>query len=242
MKDRAEYLDSIYKKKDARLKQIKKRRNTIAAITPVFLVCVAVCSFALRPLKTAESVQDAAFAEDDFIAENSEIGQKPSTSEESGGRGSVDGAVTAEPKHLKAIPFEAQYIRTNSGNYMDNAYPSTVFISSVEELNQYYTANKDYYDLERKNGVSSDTTIGFLNACDKYDEEYFKTKMLVLVILEEPSGSISHKVTSVEYDASEIRINIKKTKPEVGTCDMAQWHIIVEIDRINPTASHVVFD
>ncbi|MBQ9920945.1 MAG: hypothetical protein IJO52_02070, partial [Clostridia bacterium] len=66
--------------------------------------------------------------------------------------------------------FSAQYIRTDG--YHDGVrYPVATVIHSVDELNAYYEANKDKYSLERRTDtIYSDSTIGFLDACDKYDE------------------------------------------------------------------------
>ena len=72
-----------------------------------------------------------------------------------------------------AYAFEAQYIRTDG--YSENtSYPYHVVINSREDLEAYYEANKELFDLERKETVYSDTTIGFLDACDKYDDAYFE--------------------------------------------------------------------
>lgn len=71
------------------------------------------------------------------------------------------------------VNYDVQYIRTN-GYHEGTEYPLVKIIRSVDELNAYYKANKDMYDLERRDKVYSDTTIGFLNACDKYDKAYFE--------------------------------------------------------------------
>ena len=126
-----------------------------------------------------------------------------------------------------AYAFEAQYIRTN-GYSEDRSYPYHVVIDSKEELEAYYEANKDLYDLERKEKVYSDTTIGFLDACDKYDKEYFKDRILLMVLLEEGSGSIRHKVERTAANDNGITVDITTIVPEIGTDDMAQWHILIE--------------
>lgn len=141
------------------------------------------------------------------------------------------GEVTAEPM---AYAFEAQYIRTN-GYSEDRNYPFHVIINSKEELEDYYEANKEIFDLERKEKVYSDTTIGFLDACDKYDDTYFERQNLVLIVLEEGSGSIRHEITDVRPHSKENGaldgwdITIDRIVPEVGTDDMAQWHLILEV-------------
>lgn len=133
--------------------------------------------------------------------------------------------------NMKEYDFEAQYIRTNGGK--DGIeYPIVKVIRSVEELNAYYEENKDYFDLERKEKVYSDTTIGFLDACDEYDTAYFKKQMLVFVLLEEGSGSIRHHVENVGITAeNKLVVFIETETPEVGTCDIAQWHIMIELEQ-----------
>lgn len=138
----------------------------------------------------------------------------------------------------EAYAFEAQYIRTNGYSEGRN-YPYHVVIDSKEELEVYYEANKELFDLERKEVVYSDTTIGFLDACDKYDDTYFERQNLVLIILEEGSGSIRHEITDVrrhQVDNGSLDgwdITIKSTAPEVVTDDMAQWHLFLEVQMGN---------
>lgn len=126
------------------------------------------------------------------------------------------------------IPFQAQYIRTDG--YREGAtFPRVVIIRSVEELNAYYEQYRNIFDLERKAQLYSDTTIGFLDACDKYDESYFEGRILIMVLLEEGSGSTRHAVTDVTLtDDGRLYISIDTIVPEIGTCDMAEWHILIE--------------
>jgi len=135
---------------------------------------------------------------------------------------------TPQTDDIKECEFSVQYIRTDG--YHDGVrYPVVTVIHSVDELNAYYQANKDKYSLERRAGaISSDSTIGFLDACDKYDEEYFESKILLMVLLEEGSGSVRHKVERVANGADGITVDITTIVPEIGTCDMAEWHILIE--------------
>jgi len=143
----------------------------------------------------------------------------------------------------EAYAFDAQYIRTD-GYSDDRSYPYHAVISSKAELEAYYEAYKDIYDLERREVVYSDTSIGFLDACDKYDDAYFERQNLVLIVLQEGSGSIRHEITDVrrhrlEDGASDgWAITIDSKAPEVVTDDMAQWHLFLEVqmgDVIKPT-------
>ena len=135
------------------------------------------------------------------------------------------------------IDFVPQYIRTN-GYHDDVEYPVVKIIRSVEELNAYYNENKERYDLERNDKVYSDTTIGFLDACDKYTAEYFEDQILVMVLLEEGSGSIRHNVDNVKIGSNgKLYISISRDVPEVGTDDMAEWHILIEPEKDITVAS-----
>jgi len=134
--------------------------------------------------------------------------------------------VTSTPENLK---FRAQYVRTD-GYHEGVEYPILSLIRSVEELDAYYEQNKSLYFMERREKTSSGSNIGFLDACDCYDEAFFKNQALVLVLLEEGSGSIRHKVTEVlSQPDGTFTLNIQTITPEVGTCDMAEWHIFVEL-------------
>ncbi len=128
-------------------------------------------------------------------------------------------------------PDGVQYIRTNGGSE-GVTFPGVAVIRSVAELNGYYQKNREAFDLERRESVYSDSTIGFLDACDAYDEAYFQSKYLILVLLEEGSGSTRHEVTAVTAQPDgTLAVSIRTIVPEVGTCDMAQWHILLELDR-----------
>ncbi len=138
-----------------------------------------------------------------------------------------DGAILTGKK----VDFEAQYIRTGLNGEED--FPICKVIHSVEELNAYYNENKDKYYLDtRRQNPASDSTIGFLDATDKYDEAYFSEQILIMVLVEEPSGSIRHKVNYVK-DGSDGRlyIDVHRIIPEAGTDDMAEWHILIEPEK-----------
>ena len=130
------------------------------------------------------------------------------------------------------VQWAAQYIRTNGGYEAKVIYPCVRIIHSLQELEDYYNTWHEVFDLERKEKVYSDTTIGFLDACDQYDEAFFEKNYLIFVLLEEGSGSIRHEVRSVEQtEDKKLSISIDRKVPEVGTDDMAEWHIILELSR-----------
>lgn len=124
---------------------------------------------------------------------------------------------------------------TSDNGGPEDGYPYHTVISSRAELEAYYEAYKDIYSLERRETVYSDSTIGFLDACDKYDNAYFERQNLVLIVLQEGSGSIRHEITDVRRHRIENGaldgwdITIDRKVPEAGTEDMAQWHLFLEV-------------
>ena len=88
------------------------------------------------------------------------------------------------------------------------------------------------YDLERRENVYADSSIGFLDACDRYDDAFFARRDLIILVLEEGSGSVRHEIQGVRpyYDNSWL-LTGRRIVPEIGTDDMAQWHILIEIDK-----------
>ena len=126
----------------------------------------------------------------------------------------------------KGLSFDTQHIRTE-GYQGELAFPGVQQISSKTELDKYYENNRSIFDLERK-----ETNTGFLNVCDRYDAAFFETKFLLLILLQEGSGSITHQVTAVaQTPEGKLEVSVASNVPEVGTSDMAHWHIFVELER-----------
>lgn len=126
----------------------------------------------------------------------------------------------------KSEPFRVHYIRTN-GIVEGAQYPITTVITDVVQLQEYYEQNKDLYDFKNEWGDS----VSFQKAVAAYNEAFFENNALILVVLEEGSGSVWHNVERLSRQNGTLQIDIRRTTPEVYTTDMAQWHIILEVDK-----------
>jgi hypothetical protein len=62
----------------------------------------------------------------------------------------------------------------------------------------------------------------------QYSEAFFADNMLVIVTVNEGSGSTRHKVLSVSSDGE---IVIERELAQIGTADMAQWKIVIELAK-----------
>ena len=139
-----------------------------------------------------------------------------------------------EPEE-QTIGFRAQYVRTD-GYHDREGYPKTVWITSAGELREYCEANKDYYWMESVIDPNSGRDVGFTAAVSGYDDAFFADHDLLFVLLEEGSGSVSHGVTQVKAVPSAdgryiLQTEIDRFLPEVGTDDMAEWHIMIEVEK-----------
>ena len=117
-------------------------------------------------------------------------------------------------ENLPSVDFDAQYIRAGSKKEL-SAYPAVKIIRSADEMSRY---------LKKETHMSD----ALVNACQKYDVNYFKEQILIIVLLEEGSGSVRHEVEKVGADNGHAVIQIKSIAPEAVTCDMAWWHILIE--------------
>lgn len=168
-----------------------------------------------------------------------------STTEETQGKTTT---INAESP-LCSVPTKAaenpssvfQAIRTNGRFFQNQEYPDfpyTVIIETSDELKKYIADNEEKFDFSRKDKVYADTTIGFLDAVDKYDDEYFKENSLIIAVTAQPSGSIRYTDASLicppcgkYYDTLIHTLVLTEYHPYMGTDDCADWHIIVEAKK-----------
>lgn len=147
----------------------------------------------------------------------------------------TESATPEVPEDIK-VSLNAQYIRTGelAGYEGESKQPFRV-VHSADELNAYYDEFKDVYYLGRKEKVYADTTIGFLDACDRFDEAFWQKYDLVLAMRTEGSGSIRHEVLTMtrgEYwNDTDWVINVRPLIPEACTCDMATWIFLIEVPK-----------
>ncbi len=126
--------------------------------------------------------------------------------------------------------FDDNIIRT--GYFGDGHDDKLIIIESFDELKEYYINNSENYNLSSNRDVYADTSVGFFDVVKDYDEKWFEENVLVMGMVEEGSGSIRHRIDGV-YLEEDGRISLRYTKlmPEMGTDDMAGWHIMVALKK-----------
>ncbi len=98
-----------------------------------------------------------------------------------------------------------------AGSYEFN-HGSTYIIDSLEELDEYV----------------SHTYNNFNQSVEKYEKSYFEKSAIVIVEITKSTGSSKLKVSSVNIKDTTMVIRFNTRTPNIVTCDMAYWHIIIE--------------
>lgn len=119
--------------------------------------------------------------------------------------------------NITNIEYESMNIQTHL--YIEGMNsPQTDIIKSTNDLDKYIDKFKD------------DTLKDKLS---KYNDEYFKNKVLVIVTIAESSGSNTNKIDRIsKLEGSDtLDVFVERKVSEIGTADMAMWHLIAEIDN-----------
>lgn len=103
--------------------------------------------------------------------------------------------------------------------------PGAQIIGSVESLQDYLSG----FDSLMWDGEGNTIPIAELEALkETYTEEFFQTRRLLCVVVESGSGSNRYELSSLTYDA----VTVSEYTPEAGTCDMAAWLLVAEVDSM----------
>lgn len=99
----------------------------------------------------------------------------------------------------------------------------------------YYKTSYDYkeqisYVIESKEDLEQ--FVKNEEMLEKYDEEYFNEKQLVLVIVPIVSTDISINVKDYSIDNGIMNINCNKFEPSISNCEMGNHNILIEVDKV----------
>lgn len=124
------------------------------------------------------------------------------------------------------LPFEAHYFDTD-GVYAESITMVTA-VRSKSELLEYYTRYKDVFNFDNEDSTHKGVETSFRKAMDTYDDQFFKRSFLVVILLQEGSGSTWHEVEGVQSDGI---VTVKRFTPELFTCDLSTCHFMIELRK-----------
>jgi len=133
------------------------------------------------------------------------------------------------------LTFQASYIRTG-GYSNEKEYPIITICKTLEELKAHEGKISGVKLLSAP--MNSENSVQSVEK--KYDEDFFSSKALIAITLKETSGSIRHEVQKVLKNNDEITVYIGRDVPEIGTMDMAEWTIYVEVNAEDVDSDDIV--
>ncbi len=126
--------------------------------------------------------------------------------------------------------LDVQYVRAD-GDYEVSV--STCIIQSKAELDNYYDENSENYDFQASYCTENYSTTSFDDAVISYDNEFFESNELVLIVFQEDSSLTCHEVVAVEQSGVDFTVTIRRISPDyaydVYIDDKAGWHIFLTL-------------
>lgn len=120
-------------------------------------------------------------------------------------------AVSAEPEQLRLDGYNAGWVDSFVGEY--GAFRQ---VRSTEQLEELASA------IGR---MGKDVTFP-----ESYDDAFFKKYRLVVIPMQSGSGSVRYDVET-DFDGELITITLTPEMPGAGTADMADWLVLVPLER-----------
>lgn len=125
-----------------------------------------------------------------------------------------------EVPQAEGIPFDAQSVRILWREGLCEL-PQIQVIRDREELSAA---------LQNEEGYESSADL-LDELADSCSDAFFAEQELLLLRLEEGSGSISHEVRAVEQGPEGVTVSVRRQVPEICTADMAAWLLFIRVPR-----------
>jgi hypothetical protein len=144
----------------------------------------------------------------------------------------ISGAYTPEipPALFDAANFHrVNWSADGSGFMLDRTdNPELFLVSSIR-----YTPAVPIYDRAAlgKFVADGDRLFGFNSIFTPYDEVFFENNMLVVLYVEEGSGSVTHEIGGVTIENGAMKIGVVSATPQGGTDDMLARFIVLECSK-----------
>lgn len=101
------------------------------------------------------------------------------------------------------------------------SYPHIMAVNTLAEWESLYLGCS----------ASSVSDGGFTEGLAALDEAFFAEQSLLILYREESSGSNRHRVDQVIVEDGTVTVTLTTLEPEIFTCDMAYWAILIPIDK-----------
>ena len=114
------------------------------------------------------------------------------------------------------VDFDVNYL-TNTGVKVESE--DITLIKSQEELKEY-----------RNSSRFSEAEEDVIQKLDSYSPEFWEEKMLIVINLQEITGSSEITVKDIDFNDSEAVVKLKRKTPQVADDSIKIWSIFIELD------------
>lgn len=150
----------------------------------------------------------------------------------------VDSAPAAAPETPGSVSAGCEYgsesehymlenRQTIAVSYGSTPAPGATIIGSTDALEAYLSQFGAVEYSEEDDPLPIAELDELRAACD---EEFFRTRRLLCVVVEASSGSIRYELDP--QGLSDTAVTVRMHVPEAGTCDMAAWLLTAEVDTM----------
>ena len=114
------------------------------------------------------------------------------------------------------VDFDVNYL-TNTGVKVESE--DITLIKSQEELKEY-----------RNSSRFSEAEENIIEKIESYSSDFFNEKMLIVINLQEITGSSEITVKGIDFTDSEAVVKLKRRTPQVADDSIKIWSIFIELD------------
>ena len=113
-------------------------------------------------------------------------------------------------------------------------YPQVQVFRSYKEIEAYSNSLAEGFQDLPNDHFTHDRS--FVETLKRYNKDYFRENILIIATISAGSGGDRFAIDDITKTDDALTISIQKTKSGM-TCDMAAWHILLELDSSCDTDS-----
>jgi hypothetical protein len=193
---------------------IYMKKNKLKFLCGTLVLTMVVLFLGCNNINTGESEKE----EETVVVGNTDNDEISASTEDKG-------EIIKKPSDsARELEFKASYERSPYYN-SSKKYPIITICKSKECLKEHEGKVKGL-TVSMLSCTSENRDVNI----SRYDDEFFAKNALIIITLDESSGSVRHNVKKVIKEGNEISIAIERKVPELGTADMAEWNIYIELN------------
>lgn len=146
------------------------------------------------------------------------------------------------------MPYVSLSAKMSDSIYISSLNKDNLYINSIQHLPIFkfdslgeLIAFRDSFGDKSVFDADYDECPSFNEYISKFNEAYFESESLLLIYVDEPSGSFRHQVGQIVVENGALCVTVNAVKPEVYTFDEASWFVPVQVSK-NVTDSCTLYD